>query len=205
MNLLKRIGRSCLPRETQGYAPSGAFSFLYGELDETGLAPFFYFGEQAFMMSKESDRLTQLIEPIIEGLGYELVGIEFDTRTRVLRVYIDQESGIQLDDCSRVSYQISGMLDVEDPIPGKYQLEISSPGLDRPLVKPGDFERFRGATARIQLRAPVDNRRRFQGELAGTDGDCVLIDEQQQGRLRLPFDAIEKARLVPHFPRSTKG
>jgi ribosome maturation factor RimP len=165
----------------------------------------FFIGEQAFMISKEPDRLTQLIEPIIEGLGYELVGIEFDARTRVLRVYIDQESGIQLDDCSRVSYQISGMLDVEDPIPGKYQLEISSPGLDRPLVKPHDFERFRGATARIQLRAPVDNQRRFQGELAGIDGDFVLIDEQQRGRLRLPFDAIEKARLVPQFPRSTKG
>lgn len=155
-------------------------------------------------MSKESDRLTRLIEPIIAGLGYELVDIEFDTRSRILRVYIDQESGIQLDDCSRVSYQVSGMLDVEDPIRGKYQLEISSPGLDRPLVKRRDFERFRGETARIQLRAPMDNRRRLTGELAGTDGDCVLIDEQQ-GQLKIPFDLIEKARLVPQFPKATKG
>lgn len=157
------------------------------------------------MRSKESDRLTRLIEPIIEGLGYELVDIEFDARSRILRVYIDQESGIQLDDCSRVSYQVSGMLDVEDPIPGKYQLEVSSPGLDRPLVKPRDFERFRGAMARVQLRTPLENRRRLTGELAGTDGDCVLIDEQQQGRLKIPFDVIEKARLVPQFPKTTKG
>lgn len=156
------------------------------------------------MNTRESDRLTRLIEPIVAGLGYELVGIEFDARAKILRVYIDQESGILLDDCSRVSYQISGMLDVEDPIPGKYQLEISSPGLDRPLWKRADFERFRGSVARIQLRIPIENRRRIKGELAGIDGEDVLIEEAE-GRLRIPFDAIEKARLVPQFPRTTKG
>lgn len=156
------------------------------------------------MITKESDRLTRLIEPIVAGLGYELVGIEFDSRVRVLRVYIDRESGILLEDCSRVSYQVSGMLDVEDPIPGKYQLEISSPGLDRPLLRRADFERFRGSMARLQLRAPVQNRRRIKGQLAGTDGEDVLI-EDEAGMLKIPFDAIDKARLVPEFPRTTKG
>ena len=156
------------------------------------------------MINKESDRLTQLIAPIVAGLGYELVGIEFDSRARILRVYIDRESGILLDDCSRVSYQLSGMLDVEDPIPGKYQLEVSSPGLDRPLWKRADFERFRGSVARLQLRLPIDNRRRIKGELAGLDGEDVLI-EGEDGRLRIPLDAIDKARLVPQFPRTTKG
>ncbi len=156
------------------------------------------------MITRESDRLTQLIEPVVAGLGYELVGIEFDTRARVLRVYIDHESGILLDDCSRVSYQLSGVLDVEDPIPGKYQLEISSPGLDRPLYKRADFQRFLGSVARIHLRLPIENRRRIKGELAGIDGDDVLIDAEG-GRLRIPFDTIEKARLVPQFPSTTKG
>lgn len=156
------------------------------------------------MITKESDRLTQLIEPVVAGLGYELVGIEFDSRARILRVYIDHQSGILLDDCSRVSYQLSGVLDVEDPIPGRYQLEISSPGLDRPLSKRADFERFLGSKVRLHLRPPIENRRRINGELAGINGDHVLIDADD-GRLQIPFDAIEKARLVPQFPRTTKG
>lgn len=157
------------------------------------------------MTIKESDRLTGLIEPIVSAMGYELVGVEFDSRARVLRVYIDQDTGIQLDDCSRVSYQVSGMLDVEDPIPGHYQLEISSPGLDRPLTRPEHFERFRGALARIHLRTPVQERKRIRGRLVGIDGDAILIEDENEV-LRIRFDAIDKARLVPEFPKtSTKG
>lgn len=156
------------------------------------------------MITRESDRLTQLIEPIVTGLGYEFVGVEFDPGARVLRVYIDHEAGILLDDCSRVSYQVSGMLDVEDPIPGRYQLEISSPGLDRPLLRRTDFQRFGGRLARLQLRLPIDHRRRFKGRLAGVDGETVLV-EDESGTIRIPFQLIEKARLVPEFPRTTKG
>jgi ribosome maturation factor RimP len=154
------------------------------------------------MISKESDRLTRLIEPIVAQLGYELVGIEFDARVRVLRVYIDQASGIVVDDCSRVSYQLSGMLDVEDPIPGQYQLEVSSPGIDRPLFTLTHFQRFIGSVASIHLRRPVGNRRRVKGRLAGVEGDDILVEEET-GTLRLPFDAIDRARLVPEFQMIT--
>ena len=154
------------------------------------------------MTIKEPDRLTQLIEPVVAGLGYELVGIEFDSRVRVLRVYIDQETGIQVDDCSRVSYQVGGMLDVEDPIPGNYQLEISSPGLDRPLYTLAHFERFQGAQVRIHLRRPINERRRCRGRLVGIEGDEILVQDEGE-TLRIPFEAIEKARLVPEFEKTT--
>lgn len=154
------------------------------------------------MISKEPDRLARLIEPIVAQLGYELVGIEFDGRARVLRIYIDRAEGIVVDDCSRVSYQVSGMLDVEDPIPGHYQLEVSSPGLDRPLFKLTHFQRFIGSVASIRLRTPIDNRRRVKGRLVGVEGDDVLVEEDT-GTLRLPFDAIDRARLVPEFSMTT--
>lgn len=181
----------------------GFFVSVRQTLAKRALSPFFI-GNPARMITRESDRLTKLIEPVVVGLGYELVGIEFDSRARILRIYIDHESGILLDDCSRVSYQVSGLLDVEDPIPGRYQLEVSSPGLDRPLWKRGDYERFRGAVVRVQLRTPIDNRRRIKGAIAGIDGEDVLIVDGD-GQLRIPFEAIDKARLVPQFPRTNKG
>lgn len=147
---------------------------------------------------KTPDRLSRLIEPVVVGLGYELVGVEFDPHQRILRVYIDREMGIGVDDCSIVSHQLSGLLDVEDPIPGNYQLEISSPGLDRPLFKLAHFERFRGAMARIQLVRPVGGRRKFKAHLAGVKDDKVMLE--QDGEIyEIPFDSIDKARLVPEF------
>jgi ribosome maturation factor RimP len=147
---------------------------------------------------KPQERLAGLIEPVVSGLGYELVSIEFDSHRRVLRVYIDNDAGITLDDCTRVSYQLSGVLDVEDPIPGRYQLEISSPGLDRPLSKLEHFERFKGSLARLQLIHPIDGRRKFKAYLAGVEGDKVLIQEGGE-TLQIPFESIEKARLAPEF------
>lgn len=149
-------------------------------------------------MAKIPEHLQRLIEPVVVGLGYELVGIEFDVRSRILRVYIDQEGGIRLDDCSRVSHQVSGMLDVEDPIPGSYQLEISSPGLDRPLFTLEHFERFRGRLARIHTVHPVAARRKFKGRISGVGGGIVQL-EDEQGRHEIPFDLIDRARLVPEF------
>lgn len=149
-------------------------------------------------MAKIPKHLQRLIEAVVVGLGYELVGIEFDTRSRILRVYIDREGGIRLDDCSRVSHQVSGMLDVEDPIPGSYQLEISSPGLDRPLFTLEHFERFRGHLVRIHTVRPVAARRKFKGRISGVDGDIVQL-EDDRGRHEIPFDLIDRARLVPEF------
>jgi ribosome maturation factor RimP len=153
---------------------------------------------------RAQERLIDLIEPVVMGLGYELVGVEFDGRQRVLRVYIDSVAGITLDDCSRVSNQVSGVLDVEDPIPGRYQLEISSPGLDRPLFSFAHFERFKGEMVRLQLLRPMEGRRRFKARLLGVDGDCVVLQDGE-ATLRIPYESIEKARLAPEFDIVNKG
>lgn len=151
------------------------------------------------------ERLTRLAEPVVTGLGYELVGVEFDSHQRILRVYIDREAGIVIDDCSRVSHQLSGVLDVEDPIPGNYQLEVSSPGMDRPLFTLAHFQRFQGSLVRLQLLRPIEGRRRFKARLIGLDGETVLLEEEGT-RFAIPFDSIEKARIVPEFEqKNTKG
>ena len=147
---------------------------------------------------RAQERLVSLIDPVVAGLGYELVGVEFDGHQRILRVFIDSESGITLDDCSKVSYQLSGALDVEDPIPGHYQLEISSPGLDRPLFALAHFERFKGEMARLQLARLVEGRRKLKARLLGVEGDIVLVQEGEE-TLRIPYEAIDKARLAPEF------
>jgi ribosome maturation factor RimP len=147
---------------------------------------------------RAQERLIQLIEPVVSGLGYELVGVEFDGRQRLLRVYIDHPEGITLDDCSKVSYQVSGVLDVEDPIPGRYQLEISSPGLDRPLFAREHFERFKGEMVRLQLARAIGGRRRFKARLLGLDGEDVVLQDGEE-TFRIPYDSIEKARLSPEF------
>lgn len=144
------------------------------------------------------EHLQRLIEPVVAGLGYELVGIEFDARAKILRVYIDHADGIGLEDCSRVSYQISGVLDVEDPIPGQYQLEISSPGLDRPLFTLEHFERFLGRSVRLQTVRPLAAQRRFKGRIAGVHEGIVDL-EDENGLHAIPFDWIDKARLIPEF------
>ena len=149
-------------------------------------------------MTAAPDRLTALIEPAVEALGYELVGIEFVARGHhgLLRLYIDNEDGITLDDCEKVSHQVSGVLDVEDPIPGQYSLEVSSPGLDRPLFKAAHYERFAGHEVKLQSNAPVDGRRRFKGILQGIRDNEVVIEVDGK-EVRLPLESIEKARLVP--------
>lgn len=162
-----------------------------------GLAPFFCFWILGVAM-KMPDKLTRLVEPVVVGLGFELVGVEFDSHQRVLRVYIDCERGILVEDCSKVSHQLSGLLDVEDPIPGNYHLEVSSPGMDRPLFTPEHFERFKGSLARVQLIRPIDGRRRFKAHLAGVEGDKVLLQDGET-RFEVPFESIDKARIVPEF------
>jgi ribosome maturation factor RimP len=139
-------------------------------------------------------------------MGYELVGVEYFQRGRgsaVLRVYIDhqngdREKGITLDDCSAVSHQLSGALDVEDPVAGHYDLEVSSPGLDRPLFTIEQFERFRGHKARIKLAAKLDGRRKLDGLLAGVRNEVVLLDVDGETR-EIPLAMVESARLVPEF------
>lgn len=144
--------------------------------------------------------VQNLIEPVVSGLGYELVGVEYISQGRrsVLRIYIDHEDGITLDDCGRVSHQVSGVLDVEDVIRGQYTLEVSSPGLDRPLFTKEQFKRFLGSEIKIRLSVPVDGRRKFKGVLRNV-GDTDVLLQEDDNEISLPFSAIEKANLIPGY------
>lgn len=152
-------------------------------------------------MRKAPEKIDKLVRDLITALGYDLVGIEMLNQGSfnvTLRVYIDKEGGITLNDCSIVSDQLSSVLDVADLIAHKYDLEISSPGLDRPLFDLAHFEHFKGHKARIFLTKIVQGQRKFNGILTGTDGTEVLL---QEGDIlhRIPLHQIETARLVPIY------
>ncbi|MGR9051213.1 MAG: ribosome maturation factor RimP [Gammaproteobacteria bacterium] len=151
-------------------------------------------------MKQAPEHLVNLIEPIVEGLGFECVGIEYNPHPHhgLLRIYIDHEQGITVDDCSKVSHQISGALDVEDPIQGNYQLEISSPGDDRPFFKIAQFERFLGATVNVNLFKPIEKRRKITGSIEKVEDGRVFVKDG--GTVyEIPFQAMSKARLVPDY------
>lgn len=173
-----------------------------------GLGPIFYGRNNVRMgMGKVSEQLYRLLEPVINGLGYELVGIEWSADNRqhkVLRIYIDVEDGISVDDCELVSGQISAVLDVEDPIPGAYLLEVSSPGLDRPLFNLEHFRRFVGQPVKVTLSRPLDGRRRFQGTIDTIEDERIHL-ATDQGNVEIPLEQIEKARLVPDYQAILKG
>ena len=142
--------------------------------------------------------LDELFEPVIESMGYELVGVEFigGGGHGTLRVYIDRDEGVSVDDCAAISHQISGILDVEEPIQQAYDLEVSSPGIDRPLFKLADYERFAGQTAKIRLAVALEGRKNFRGELLGVaDSKWIKIEVDGQ-RFDLPFADIARANLV---------
>lgn len=145
-------------------------------------------------------KVQNLIESAVSGLGYELVGIELlsQGRNSLLRIYIDQEDGINLKDCERVSHQVSGVLDVEDVLRGQYTLEVSSPGLDRPLFTKEQFKHYLGNEVKIRLSVLVEGRRKFKGILLDVDDISVLLQVDSE-EVRLPFSAIEKANLVPSY------
>ena len=163
-------------------------------------ALFFCFEDGESKMKQAPEHLINMIEPIIEGLGYECVGIEYNPHPQhgMLRIFIDSENGILLDDCTKVSHQVSGVLDVEDPIPGEYQLEVSSPGEDRPFFKLSQFEQFIGSTVNIHLFKPIEKRRKITGVIQAVEGDEVVIQEGEQ-TFNVPFQAMSKARLVPEY------
>ena len=145
------------------------------------------------------NRLFGLLEPVAAGLGYELLEVEFSSagRSSLVRVYIDRTDGggIGLDDCERASRAIGAVLDAEDPIGREYQLEVSSPGFDRPLRTAAHFARFAGSEARIELAAPLEGRRRFRGRLGPVEDGNVTIEVDRR-EWKLPLAGISKARLV---------
>jgi ribosome maturation factor RimP len=144
-----------------------------------------------------SDQIEALVQVPIESLGYILVGVEYikNGRDTVLRIYIDAEQGVSIEDCERVSHQVNGILEVEDPISTAYSLEVSSPGFERPLFKQKDFEQFVGAEAKISMKLPIQGRRNFKGQLHGFSDGNIMIDVD--GELYdLPLTKLAKARLV---------
>jgi len=144
------------------------------------------------------DELLKLLEPTIERLGYELSDLEVKVGGKhgVLRVFIDKPDGIGLHDCEKVSLAVSALLDVEDPLPGHYDLEVSSPGLDRKLTKLEHFQRFEGETVKVQMRFPLEGRRRFRGTLVSSDDENIVVDVDGVSHT-LPVATIDTARLVP--------
>ena len=153
------------------------------------------------------EKLIGLVEPLLANLGYELVDLELSAGrgSGMLRIYIDRPEGVGIEDCEQVSREVSALLDVHDPIPSAYRLEVSTPGLDRVLRTPAHFGRFAGARVEVELAAPRDGRRRFTGRLAqvGPAGIELNVDGMS---VPLAFADIFRARLVPEWPdNSSKG
>ena len=148
-------------------------------------------------MGVEWDRIRRLIEEVVESQGYELVDVEFKGAggNSVLRIFIDTHRGISHHDCQLVSEQVGTVLDVEDLIPSSYTLEVSSPGLDRKLVKETDYTRFDGKLARIQTRIPLNQQKVFRGRLQGLHDGKVRLELPKGSVLEIPLDVIQEARL----------
>ena len=146
-------------------------------------------------------RLAEIITPVIEDLGFELVRLRLQGgKTATLQIMADRpEGGINVDDCADISVAVSATLDVEDPVEDAYNLEVSSPGIDRPLTRLKDFETFEGYEAKIETNQPIDGRKRFKGVLAGVEGDEVLLNIEEAGEVQtigLNFDWLSDAKLV---------
>lgn len=147
-------------------------------------------------------KISDIISPSLESMGYEIVRVQMqEGKRKTLQIMLDRADGkdISIDDCEKASRQISALMDVEDPIEGNYNLEISSPGIDRPLTRKKDFERFAGYEVKITLSFPHEGRKRFSGELHGLDGENVVLtlsDSKEKEQVKLPLDQIASAKLV---------
>lgn len=151
-------------------------------------------------MAAAVSKLREVLQPVVEALNCELWGIEFQAggKRKLLRIYIDSEDGIGVEDCERVSRQSSSVLDVEDIISGEYVLEVSSPGMDRPLYELAQYEKYTGEDVSLRLRFPYEGRRNFKGRLVAVDGDEIVLVVADTEYL-FPIEGIEKANVVPRF------
>jgi len=149
-------------------------------------------------MATKEQQITDLLGATVDALGFELWGVEYLSQGRhsILRIYIDAENGITVDDCARVSEQVGSVLDVEDPITGEYTLEVSSPGMDRLLFSLAQYPGYVGEMVELRLRTPFEGRRKFKGVLTGIEGEDVVIRVDDHEYL-LPYSAIDKARIQP--------
>jgi ribosome maturation factor RimP len=151
-------------------------------------------------VSKLEQELTAMLEPAVAALGFELLGLEFVQAGRhsTLRVYIEHENGITVDNCADVSRQVSAILDVEDPITNEYDLEVSSPGVDRPLFKPAHYEKAQGEEVRIRTKLPQDGRRNFKGDLIAVSGDMITVSIDGNEHM-IMLSNIERANIIAKF------
>jgi len=152
-------------------------------------------------VSAGDDRLKQLLQPVVEALDCELWGMELQMggNTKLLRIYIDRDAtGVDINDCERVSRQASAILDVEDVIRGEYVLEVSSPGIDRPLYELDHYARYIGEEISLRLRFPYEGRRNYKGRLKAIEGDEIVV-VVTDNEFMFPVEGIEKANLVPQF------
>lgn len=151
-------------------------------------------------MATIQERLTELLTPVVESLDCELWGIEYlpQGRGSLLRIYIDRADGIGVEDCEKVSRQAGSVLDVEDPIRSEYTLEVSSPGMDRPLFKLAHYEESIGERVSLRLRVAFDGRRKFAGVLKGVENEEVILEIDNEEYI-LPYELIDKANIVPQF------
>jgi ribosome maturation factor RimP len=181
---------------------SGKVPELAGTHRRGRLCPFFVPGDNVLSVQK----LNELLQPLVEDLGFEFIGLEYNSNPKhaILRVYIDAENGVDIEDCALVSRETAALLDVKDPIRSQYNLEVSSPGLDRPLFTPAHYIEFTGCDAQINTFAPQDGRRKFSGPILGANEDAVRI-EQDGVEVTLDFDNIAKARLVPDYDSILAG
>lgn len=150
-------------------------------------------------MSTLEQKLTEMLLASVEALGFELVGIEFiRTSQSTLRIYIDSENGINVDDCANVSHQVSAVLDVEEPITVTYNLEVSSPGLDRPMFTVEHYMHFLGKEVSFVLHMTVQNRRKWQGIIKSVEGKMITVTVDGKDEV-FALSNIQKANLIPHF------
>jgi ribosome maturation factor RimP len=146
-----------------------------------------------------SEKIEEMIRPVVNGLGCQLWGIEILSQGKysVLKIYIDAEKGIEVDDCARISRQVSALLDVEEPFKGNYTLEVSSPGLDRRLFELDQYDAYKGAQVKLSLRRPYEGRRRFTGILCGIEGEDVVLRSDSNEEILFPFEQIDRANIIP--------
>ncbi len=163
-----------------------------------GLVPIFYLWRLGSCMAGRDETIRGIVEPVVVALGFQLWGIEYlgQGRHTLLRIFLDKEGGINVEDCAEASRHISSILDVEDPITGEYTLEVSSPGLDRMLFTLAQMRQYIGSTVKLRLTGNIEGRRNFSGVLAeATDAGIVLVTEDM--RHVLPYELVEKANVVP--------
>lgn len=151
-------------------------------------------------MSQLENKLTEMLEPAVEATGFELIGVEFVRAGKhsTLRIYIDHENGIDVDDCAEVSHQVSAILDVEDPISTEYNLEVSSPGMERPLFKPAHYTPFINEVVSVKTRMPQQGRRNFKGKLVSSNEAEIKVEVDKE-TFTIAHANIASANLVPNF------